>query len=103
MDSIVKKLSEIESAAAAIVEHAEAQKSILDKEYRDARLKFDSELEQKTSKHIQAIQNELSSNTKALLDSQSGENNKSIQSLHKEYEEKHTLYAQQILERITEV
>ena len=33
MESIVKKLSEIESAASAIVEHAEAQKEILDHEY----------------------------------------------------------------------
>ena len=30
MDSIVKKLSEIESAAAAIVRHAEEQKEVLD-------------------------------------------------------------------------
>lgn len=34
MDSIVKKLSEIESAASSIVEHAEAQKEVLDKEYQ---------------------------------------------------------------------
>ena len=34
MDSIVKKLSEIESAASSIVEHAEVQKEVLDKEYQ---------------------------------------------------------------------
>ena len=35
MDSIVKKLSEIESAAAAIVRHAEEQKEVLDHEFRE--------------------------------------------------------------------
>lgn len=47
MDSIVKKLSEIESAASAIVEHAEAQKEVLDHEYREKRNRFDTELEAK--------------------------------------------------------
>ncbi len=45
MDSIVKKLSEIESAAAAIVRHAEEQKEVLDHEFREKRNQFDEELE----------------------------------------------------------
>ena len=43
MESIVRKLSEIESAASAIVEHAEAQKEILDHEYREKRNRFDAD------------------------------------------------------------
>ena len=57
MDSILNKLTEIESAAVSIVQHAEAEKSILDEKY----------------------------------------------ALQKEYEENHTLYAQKILRKITEV
>ena len=45
MDSIVKKLSEIESAAAAIVRHAEEQKEVLDHEFREKRNQFDEELD----------------------------------------------------------
>lgn len=103
MDSIVKKLSEIESAAAAIVEHAEAQKAVLDDEFQGARRKFDDELEAKTQARIKKIQDELERSTAKLLDSQSGANTDSIEALQKEYEEKHTFYAQQILNRITEV
>ena len=33
MDSILNKLTEIESAAVSIVQHAEAEKSILDEKY----------------------------------------------------------------------
>lgn len=103
MDSIVKKLSEIESAASAIVEHAEAQKSVLDKEYDEARRKFDDGLEAKTQGRIKRIRDELESNTKRLLDGQTDANSDSIVALQKEYEEKHTQYAQEILKRITEV
>lgn len=103
MDSIVKKLSEIESAATAIVEHAEAQKTVLDKEFDQARRKFDDELEAKTQSRIKKIRDELERSTTQLLDSQTGANSDSIEALRKEYEEKHTFYAQEILRRITEV
>lgn len=103
MDSIVKKLSEIESAASAIVDHAEAQKEELDHEYRKKRQIFDDELEAKTSSQIQKIRDDLEQKTKALLDSQSGANNDSIAALEQEYATRHTQYAQSILKRITEV
>lgn len=103
MDSIVKKLTEIESAASAIVEHAEAQKEILDREYQEKRRKFDVELESKTMSQIQKIRDGLEQDTRRLLDSQSGENSDSIAALKEEYETMHTQYAKDILKHITEV
>ena len=103
MDSIVKKLSEIESAATAVVVNAEAQKSLLDEEFQNARRRFDDELEAKTQARIKKIRYELESSTRNLLDSQTGANSDSIAELKREYEEKHTFYAQEILKRITEV
>ena len=44
MDSIVNKLTEIEDAASAVVQHAEDQKSQLEKEYEEKRRTFDEEL-----------------------------------------------------------
>lgn len=103
MDSIVKKLSEIESAASAIVEHAEAQKEALDHEYREKRSRFDAELEDRTTKKILKIQEDLNTKIQALLKAQIGGRNDTIAALEKEYEERHTWYAQNILKRITEV
>ena len=103
MDSIVKKLSEIESAAAAIVRHAEEQKEVLDHEFREKRNQFDEELEKKTMKKINEIRSELEKTTSSLLDEQSGENNDSIALLKQQYEINHTKYAKDILKRITEV
>ena len=103
MDSILNKLTEIESAAVSIVQHAEAEKSILDEKYDEKRRQFDLELESETKKQIQAIQDDLQKKTSQILSSQSDESLAHINALQKEYEENHTLYAQTILRKITEV
>ena len=53
MDSIINKLTEIESAASAIVQHAEAEKSVLDEKFDKKRMDFDKELEADTKRQIQ--------------------------------------------------
>ena len=103
MDSILNKLTEIESAAVSIVQHAEAEKSILDEKYDEKRRQFDLELESETKKQIQAIQDDLQKKTSQILSSQCDESLAQINALQKEYEENHTLYAQKILRKITEV
>ena len=103
MDSILNKLTEIESAAVSIVQHAEAEKSILDEKYDEKRRQFDLELEAETKKQIQAIQDDLQKKTSQILSSQSDDSLAQIHALQKEYEENHTLYAQKILRKITEV
>ena len=103
MDSIVNKLTEIEDAASAIVQHAEDQKAELDREYDEKRKAFDADLEKQTQARLQAIRDELEKNTNQILDSQTGNSTAAIEALKKEYEEKHTEYAREILKRITEV
>ena len=103
MDSIVNKLTEIEDAASAIVQHAEDQKDSLDKEYSEKRRVFDEELEQKTQDRLHAIRSKLEEKTTRLLDSQNDSSTEMIEALRKEYEDRHTEYAHEILKRITEV
>ena len=103
MDSIVNKLTEIEDAASAIVQHAEDQKDVLDKEFSEKRRAFDEELEQKTQDRLNAIRSRLKEKTSRLLDSQSDSSTETIQALQKEYEDRHTEYAHEILKRINEV
>ncbi len=103
MESVIKKISEIESAASAIVSNAEKQKEALDHEYRAKRNAFDQDLEEKTMAKIQAIRDDLETRTSALLNEQSVDNDDSITGLQRQYDEHHTRYAQDILKRITEV
>lgn len=103
MDSVINKLTEIEEAADAIVAHAEEQKAVLDKEYEARKKEFDRELEAETRGGLSKIQEELEADKKRLLDGQSGANADGIRLLREEYEKHHAKYAQEILNRITEV
>ena len=55
MDHIVKKLSEIEHAAEAVVEHAELEKSELEERIQNERNQFDKQLEDHTQKELNDI------------------------------------------------
>lgn len=103
MDSIVNRLTEIEDAASAIVQHAEEQKEMLDKEFAEKRRVFDKELEEKTRARLDKVRAELERKTSGILESQSSSSTELIAALQKEYQEKHTEYAREILRRITEV
>ena len=91
MESIINKLTEIESAASAIAEHAELQKSVLDKEYEEKRKQFDLDLEQETQAHLQKIREALEADTQTLLDQQAESNDSCVLALKKEYESRHRL------------
>ena len=103
MDSIVKKLTEIESAASAIVRHAESQKEVLEREYRAKRKSFDEAMERKTMAQVEKIRGELERNLGSLSVGQENCGDDSVAALQKEFEESHTQYARDILKRITEV
>lgn len=103
MNSIVKKLSEIDAAASTISGNVEVQKQQLNQDYAKKQQEFDMELEAHTTAEIQAIRSKLEKQTSGLLQKQQAESQHYITSLRKEYDEKHTEYAQAILKRITEV
>ena len=103
MNSIVKRLSEIDAAASAIANNAEEQKKQLHQEYEKKYQDFNKELEAQTTAEIQAIRSKLEQQTKGLLEKQQTDSKAYITSLQREYDAKHTEYAQAILKRITEV
>lgn len=103
MDSIVKKLTEIESAASAIVRHAESQKEVLEREYQAKRKAFDEKVERQTSAQVDEIRGELEANLKKISVGRENGSDASIIALQKDFEESHTRYAKDILKRITEV
>lgn len=103
MNSIVKRLSEIDTAASMIAENTEVQKQQLDQDYETKYQEFNKELEAQTSAEIQAIRSRLEEQTTGLLEQQQATSQTYIATLQKEYEEKHTEYAQAIFKRITEV
>lgn len=102
MDTIVKKLSEIEHAAEAVVAHAEEQKSELEKEIQARRDAYDAELEQKTQKELLAIRSGLEKQMEEVLKKQEDKNQSAIEQMRRDFEQKHTVYATDIVRHIIE-
>ena len=102
MDHIVKKLSEIEHAAEAVVEHAELEKSELEERIQNERNLFDKQLENHTQKELNDIHKGLKRQMDEILARQNRKNQTAIEELKKYFEEKHTAYAEKIVRRIIE-
>lgn len=103
MDFIVEKLAEIEETAHSIVERAESQKPIMEKEVQEKRDKFDQELEIETQKKLHAIRSQLKEKTDKLLEAQHAKNRSTIDALIADFDENHTAYAKDILTHMTGV
>ena len=103
MNSIISKLSEIETAATAIVAHAESEKDNLDQKMREEQKQFDEELAASTKEKLDRLQQNLTSKMNTQLELLKSESEQTIHSLTREYETKHEQYAHEILKRITEV
>ncbi|MFQ7356784.1 MAG: hypothetical protein ACLROG_19800 [Coprococcus phoceensis] len=104
MNSIISKLSEIETAATAIVKHAESEKDRLDQKMQKDQQRFDEDLAASTKEKLDAIQQNLTSKMNTQLQQLlQSESERTIHSLTREYEIKHEQYAHEILKRITEV
>ena len=103
MDSIISKLSEVESAAELIVQHAEEQKHILDEQMKEKTDKFDRELAADTEKKLSEIRAGMQGSMDYELERLREESAKTINAYKREYELEHERYAQEIIKRITEV
>lgn len=103
MNSVIRKIAEIESTAEAIVEHAENQKPEIEKRIQAERDQFDQKLEEDTSSKLAAIKAEADREMELEVAKQREKNHETLDNLKKEYEENREIYAQEILKRIIEV
>ena len=63
MDTVIEKISEIESAATAIMEDANERKKAFAKEMEDKTASFDAGLEQETARRIADIGHKMEADT----------------------------------------
>ena len=103
MDAILDKLTEIEMQRLRLFVMQKSKKTYLDRNLMKNGKKFDEDLENKTKARLEKIREQLEKEQSRVLNSSSGASEDTICSLRKEYEEKHTEYAHEILRRITEV
>lgn len=103
MDSIVLRLSEIEDAAQAILKDTEKKKERLNQEYEERKTRYDQEQEALVDQKLASIRSSLEEKAQKILTVQDQARCQEIEALQKEYDTNHTLYATQILKKITEV
>ena len=103
MDAIVNRLAEIESAAAAIVKHAEEEKDELEQEMRQKQKKFDEELKSLTEQRLTEVSKQAESQISAEKERLKRIQESKILQMKKEYEQSGEQYAREILERISGV
>ena len=105
MDSIIKRLAEIEETAVAIVDNAEKQKFEEEKKIqaeRDGRA-FDRKLNEEVNQRLETIRAEGNKKMEQVLDEERKKHRNTIDNLEAEFAEHHTEYAKEILKQILEV
>ena len=102
MKSVIERLDDIENTARSIVAKAEEDKSQVEQEIQAQRDQFDKELDEKQAE-LTKIREDGKRQVDELLKSQREKNHEAVQTLEKEYETAHAVYAEGILRHIIEV
>ena len=103
MDSIIKRLAEIEETAVAIVDNAEKQKFEEEKKIQAERDEFDRKLNEEVNQRLETIRAEGNKKMEQVLDEERKKHRNTIDNLEAEFAEHHTEYAKEILKQILEV
>nr|WP_314460617.1 ATPase [uncultured Clostridium sp.] len=96
MDAVIDKISEIESAATSIMEHANEQKKAFAKETEERTAAFDAQLENETEKEIEKLKAGMEIKMNQRLKKQQDELQKILEAMEKNFEVHHTQYAEEL-------
>jgi predicted outer membrane protein len=96
MDVVIDKISEIESAASSIMEHANEQKKAFAKEMDERTAAFDAQLEHETEKEIEKLRAGMEIKMNQRLKQQQDELQKILKAMENNFEVHHTKYADEL-------
>lgn len=94
MDTVIKKLSEIENAAGSILDSTAARKKALAAEMEEKTAAFDAALEKETADRIAAIQKKMEAEMNAMLSRQTADSEVLLKRLEENYENQHETYVE---------
>ena len=102
MEQIISRLSEIETAATAIMEDADRQKKVLSQEMENRCKEFDIALERETDEQIAKIRQNLEKEKDARLASLREDTDAAFRSLDSYYEKNHERLSRQLFKQIVQ-
>lgn len=98
MDTIINKISDIESAAAAIMEDANVRKKAFSEEMDQKTAAFDKELEAETAAKLDALRSRMEVEMQEKLAEQRASAEQILDLMVKNYESHHETYARELFQ-----
>lgn len=103
MNTIIKKLSQIEEKSVEIIENGALKKRALTKEYERRTNAFDEALSRKSEQKLNALRSDMEAGINARIKEQEEEADKAIKRLEHHYETHHKFYVEHLFRKMTEV
>lgn len=96
MDTVIEKISEIESVATSIMDSANERKKAFAEEMQEKTAAFDAQLEGETEEKIKKLQADMEINMKLRLEKQRNDSTNLLKAMERRYEEHNTEYVEEL-------
>lgn len=102
MNTVIKRISEIEDAASTIMESANASKKAFAQEMEERTREFNRDLEVRTEQGIEEFRKRMEAEMALKQEQQNSEAADLLQRMEQNYEECHSQYVDQLFRSLTE-
>lgn len=100
MDTVIAKISEIESAATAIMENANERKKAFANETEERTAAFDTQLEAETNTRVGELRARMEVEMNERLAKQRDDSKKILEAMEQRYQEHHTEYVEELFKNM---
>lgn len=100
MDTVIRKISEIEATASSVMEDANVRKKAFAREMEDKTAAFDKELDDQTSQKINELRAKMEIEMNSKLSKQKADAKALLLRMEKNYEDHHKEYARKLFQSL---
>lgn len=101
MDTVIEKISEIESAATSIMNEANERKKAFAKEMEERTAEFDAQLEAETNKRIESLRASMEITMNNRLEKQRNDSKRVLDAMERRYKKNHSQYVEELFYNMT--
>lgn len=102
MDTVIKQISEIEAAASAVMDDANARKKAFAKEMEERTAAFDQDMDARTEQRINDLRARMEIEMDSKLSKQKSNSQKLLELMEQNYEEHHSEYVKKLFRSLIE-
>ena len=100
MDTVIKRISEIEQSAVAVMDDAAARKKAFAAEMEEKTRRLDQTADEETEKKLQSLRREMETRMNLELSGQKAEAEKQLVQMEKNYELHHEAYVKKLFQEL---